>query len=88
MTTPYSAVPATAYSMPAPTMVANIKVSATLPQEGVIKLNNLLDGPSPIIPFSRATIYRMIADGRFPKPKKLGATVVWPVQTIRDWINA
>ena len=69
-------------------MTASLKPSATLPLEGVIKLNDLLNGNTPIIPFSRATIYRMIADGRFPKPKKLGATVVWPVQAIRDWINA
>lgn len=62
--------------------------SAALPVEGVVKLNDLISGPAPVVPFSRATIYRMIADGRFPKPKKLGHTVVWPVQSIRDWINS
>lgn len=62
--------------------------SATLPAEGVVKLNDLIGGSSPVIPFSRATIYRMIADGRFPKPKKLGHSSVWPVQSIREWINA
>ncbi len=38
-----------------------------------------------IVPVSKATLYRMIAEGRFPKPKRLGKRSVWTDQDIEQW---
>lgn len=36
---------------------------------------------------SRSTIYRWMAEGRFPKPGRLGSYIVaWEEQVINDWI--
>ena len=38
------------------------------------------------IPFSRATLWRKVRDGSFPKPVKLGEnTNAWLVSTIREY---
>jgi len=35
---------------------------------------------------SRATIYRMMAEGSFPRPVKItGKAVAWPEKAIADW---
>ncbi|TKW72106.1 MAG: AlpA family transcriptional regulator, partial [Bradyrhizobium icense] len=37
----------------------------------------------------RSTIYRWMAEGRFPKPVQLGGYVVaWPEDEIEHWISA
>jgi len=37
----------------------------------------------------RSCIYKLISEGRFPKPIKLGArAAVWPEATIEAWITA
>lgn len=37
---------------------------------------------------SRSTIYRWIAEGRFPRPKRLGNYIVaWEEKVINDWID-
>jgi hypothetical protein len=59
-----------------------------LPVEGMVRLSDLIGGPTRIIPFSRATIYRMIEQGTFPRPKRFGNCVAWPVQAIRAWIDS
>ncbi|MFO1104585.1 MAG: AlpA family phage regulatory protein [Amaricoccus sp.] len=39
--------------------------------------------------FSRAYLYALMAEGRFPRPTKLSARVaVWPVETIDAWAKA
>lgn len=38
------------------------------------------------VSLSQATIYRMIRDGEFPKPKKLGTTSAWLESEIDEWI--
>ena len=39
------------------------------------------------IPYSRSTIYQLIADGKFPKPFSLGArAVAWLESDIDSWI--
>lgn len=38
-----------------------------------------------VVPISKATLYRMIAEGRFPKPRKLGHRSVWAEQDIDEW---
>ena len=55
--------------------------------EKMYDLNDLLrtSEGARILPVSRATLYRMIAKGQFPKPKKLGARSVWTEQDIQEW---
>lgn len=42
------------------------------------------------VPYSRSTLYQMIADGRFPKPVKIGGqasrAVFWDAAEIERWI--
>jgi len=41
------------------------------------------------VPYSRATIYRLITAGRFPRPYSLGArAVAWLESEIDAWIEA
>jgi prophage regulatory protein len=41
------------------------------------------------IPFSRATIYRKIDDGTFPRPVKIGANrIAWISSEIDQWIES
>jgi prophage regulatory protein len=41
------------------------------------------------VPYSRASIYRLIAQGEFPAPFALGArAVAWREVDIDDWIRA
>jgi len=39
------------------------------------------------IPVSRATLYRMINSGKFPKPTKLGRISVWQEAKIAEWFE-
>ena len=37
---------------------------------------------------ARSTVYKFIAEGRFPKPVKLGARMVaWVESEVQDWIQ-
>lgn len=36
----------------------------------------------------RSKLDGMIRAGEFPKPLKIGATVVWPEHEVDDWIDA
>ena len=38
-----------------------------------------------IVPVSKATLYRMIAEGKFPKPRRLGKRSVWADHDIEQW---
>jgi predicted DNA-binding transcriptional regulator AlpA len=38
-----------------------------------------------IRPFSRAQRWRLIQDGKFPKPLKIGTRNFWPEQEIDAW---
>ncbi|WP_271077903.1 helix-turn-helix transcriptional regulator [Aurantiacibacter sp. MUD61] len=44
------------------------------------------------VPYSRSTVYAMIAEGRFPKPVKLGGpegrAVAWDAAEIEEWTEA
>lgn len=35
---------------------------------------------------SRATLYRLVRDGRFPAPSKVGAASVWHASDVDAWI--
>ena len=42
-------------------------------------------GTAGVVPISKATLYRMVADGRFPKQRKLGSRSVWAEEDICRW---
>jgi len=48
-------------------------------------IRDLIGGPAPILPVSKATLYRMIAAGTFPKQRKLGHRSVWAEGEISLW---
>ncbi len=44
---------------------------------------------APPIPVCAATLWQWVADGRFPKPYKLGPrTTAWDVGEVREWLTA
>lgn len=58
-----------------------------LPETGFLRLKSIL-APCGPIPVSKSTWWAGVKDGRFPKPKKLGARVtVWRVEDIRELIE-
>jgi hypothetical protein len=59
-----------------------------LPAEGLVRIDVLVGGPTPVLPFSRATVYRMMERGTFPKCRKLGRLTVWSVIDIRAWLSS
>ena len=38
-----------------------------------------------IVPISKPTFYRLVAAGKFPKPRKLGKRSVWSDEDIALW---
>ena len=57
---------------------------ANLPSEGFVRLSVVLA----LIPVSKTQLWRMIKNGDFPQPKKLGPRIpVWDVNDIRDYIE-
>lgn len=58
---------------------------ATLPETGFIRARQLVPA---IIPIARSTLHKWVAEGRFPKPVKLGPGVTaWRVEDVRAWIQ-
>jgi len=50
----------------------------------LIKLKTVMDCTG----LARSTVYKFIAEGRFPKPVKLGARMVaWVESEIQEWIQ-
>lgn len=40
------------------------------------------------VPYSRTTIYRMVAAGTFPAPMKIGASrIAWRASALRHWLS-
>lgn len=64
-----------------------------MPARGMVRVHQLVRDPRhpsrPVpLPFSRATLWRKVADGSFPKPIKLGErTSVWRVEVVRAWMD-
>lgn len=53
-----------------------------LPAEGFVRLPQVLF----MFPISRTNIWRMVKNGSFPQPKKIGPrTTVWDVQELREY---
>jgi len=40
-----------------------------------------------MVALSRATIYRLVQDGSFPKPVRQGRTSAWPYSEVRDYLE-
>ena len=41
------------------------------------------------VPFGKASIYRLVSLGRFPRPYQLGARAIgWLESEVEDWIQA
>jgi len=58
--------------------------SELLPAVGFVRIKTILR----IFPISRSSWYQGVADGKFPRPIRLGVrTSVWRVQDIRELIN-
>lgn len=59
---------------------------ASLPEEGFIRLNRLVPH---IVPYSRATVWRKVQTGEFPRPVKLSERITaWRISDIREWMAA
>lgn len=55
-----------------------------LPDTGFLRLKQLRQ----FIPMSRATVWRRVKLGQFPKPVQLaGAVTAWRVEDIRSWMR-
>ncbi len=69
-----------------------------LPETGFIRVNSLIGKPetknSPaipaIIPVSRSTFWKMVADGKFPAPTRaLGQRITaWRIEDVKAYIKA
>ena len=65
-----------------------------IPQSGFLRVSQLIADPkrpdkTPILPFSRSTLYAKIKEGTFPAPVKLGERMsAFTAQSVRDWIAA
>ena len=52
--------------------------------EGLLREKQVLR----LVPVSRATLWRWISSGRFPKPIKLGAITAWLAADVHAFIEA
>ena len=64
---------------------------ALLPDSAFLREADLIRskrGAYSILPFSGTSLWRMVGEGRFPKPVKLSERVTaWRVSDIRTWLN-
>lgn len=49
----------------------------------MLRLDKVLE----LFPISKVSLYRLIKDGKFPAPMKLGATNVWSSVELREWLD-
>lgn len=55
-----------------------------LPNTAFVRANALF--AAGVLPFSRATLWRLVKAGRFPKPAKLSDNITaWNVGAVRRW---
>ena len=40
-----------------------------------------------LVPYTRASIYRLMAAGKFPKSVKMGRSVAWVESEVNEWIE-
>ena len=64
----------------------------TLPAVAYVRESQLVQSeknPNCPLPFSRSTLWRLVASGAFPAPVKLSARVTaWQVGAVRAWLQA
>jgi excisionase family DNA binding protein len=65
--------------------MANQKIigAPNLAEEGLIRVKQLAE----LLSVNRSTVYRWIEDDVLPKPFKIGATAVWRLGTIKEWLD-
>jgi prophage regulatory protein len=62
------------------------KLPAELPAIGYVRISQLIPG---ILPFSVATLWRMVKKKTFPAPVKLSENITaWKVEDVRSWLDA
>lgn len=84
-----------ASSIPAPKVTMHQSVFDALPDSAWLREAQLVRSPkSPEsaiapLPFSAPTLWRMVKQGKFPKPTKLSARVTaWQAGQVRAWMSA
>jgi prophage regulatory protein len=59
---------------------------AELPASGYVRISQLVPG---ILPFSAATLWRMVKKKTFPAPVKLSANITaWKAEDVRRWLES
>lgn len=67
-------------------MTKNVSNFGRLPATGYIRESQLVPA---IVPFSRATLWRKVKSGEFPRPIKLSTRITaWEVDSIRAWMDS
>lgn len=57
----------------------------TLPPQGVSRAKQILQ----LIPIGKTSFYKLVKDGKFPQPIKLGAnTTVWRNSDVLAWLDS
>ena len=63
----------------------NLPPGGELPDCGYLRQSQLIPH---ILPFSSASLWRMVKTGKFPAPFRLGARITaWRCQDIKNWMN-
>jgi prophage regulatory protein len=58
------------------------------PERGLLRLNQIVGGPNPLLPVSRSTWWAGIKSGRFPQPVALGPKIrAWRAEDIQKIID-
>lgn len=66
--------------------MSNKTKASRLPEGYYIRTADLVPH---IIPVSRSTLWRMVRQGRFPKPVKISQNkVLWRVADVKNWIDS
>jgi prophage regulatory protein len=59
---------------------------SVLPETGFVRLSQLVPD---ILPFSSATLWRLVKAGKFPAPVRLADRITaWRVEDVRAWMLA
>ena len=72
------------------TDLTNTKRITDLPAKGFIRIDGIIGTPDyqGLIPVSRPTIYRWMAQGSFPKQVKISGVAAWKISDINNWLEA
>lgn len=74
-------------------MLTKITIDALLATRGYLREADLASRPGKrnplqVLPISRATLWRWVKSGRFPKPIHLSPGVsAWPTETVLNWLH-